>query len=472
MSGHDGLSRRRLLALATGALTPALAGCQGSSGAPETDAPTSTPTETATETTAPEPLQTTTATERSTVPDPPRDAEPVVERTYDGSALDESPGSQFAPRDGFTGLSWPTETPVQVVRVNNRLPEGEGSLKWAVEHSGPRIVVFDVGGVVDLGGRTLTVENPECWIAGQTAPSPGVTLVRGTLSVEASRCLVQHLRSRPGDAGRSSGWEPDATRTGDDTGDVVFDHLTSTWGVDENQSVGYDTARTTFANSLMAEGLRYSTHSEGQHSAGTLVGDGASEVALLGNVYYANVQRNPLLKYETTTALVNNLVSHYGRDGTEASVKMLDTTTAAFVGNHFRDPADPADFVPTVDRAGEAYFEGNRSEAPGPLVDENITRLDERPLWPDGLGALPVGEVAAHNQSAVGARPADRTPHDVRILERVASGDGAFVDSQSNVGGYPDLESTYEPLSVPEGGIGDWLDGHTRAVELADAERP
>jgi hypothetical protein len=56
---------------------------------------------------------------------------------------------------------------------------GPGSLLEALETAGPRIVVFEVGGVIDLGRETVKIREPFLTIAGQTAPSPGVTLIRG-----------------------------------------------------------------------------------------------------------------------------------------------------------------------------------------------------------------------------------------------------------------------------------------------------
>ena len=66
---------------------------------------------------------------------------------------------------------------------------------------GPRIVVFEVGGVIDLGAKTLTVREPFVTIAGQTAPSPGITLIRGGIDLATHDVIVQHIRVRPGMAG-------------------------------------------------------------------------------------------------------------------------------------------------------------------------------------------------------------------------------------------------------------------------------
>jgi hypothetical protein len=102
-----------------------------------------------------------------------------------------------------------------VVRVTNLNPAGPGSLRAALERSGPRIVVFEVGGVIDLGLTTLTIDEPFLTIAGQTAPSPGITLIRGGIDIRAHDVIVRHIRIRPGVSGQGprSGWEVDGLST-------------------------------------------------------------------------------------------------------------------------------------------------------------------------------------------------------------------------------------------------------------------
>ncbi len=68
----------------------------------------------------------------------------------------------------------------------------------AVAAKGPRIIVFEVGGVIDLDKQTLTIKEPFLTIAGQTAPSPGITLIRGGIDVATHDVVMQHIRVRPG----------------------------------------------------------------------------------------------------------------------------------------------------------------------------------------------------------------------------------------------------------------------------------
>ena len=110
------------------------------------------------------------------------------------------------PRPAFPGAEgWAASTPGgrggRILRVTTLDASGPGSLLDAIAERGPRIIVFEVGGVIDLGGRIVEVREPFLTVAGQTAPSPGVTLIRGGLLVGAHDIVIRHLRGRPGEAG-------------------------------------------------------------------------------------------------------------------------------------------------------------------------------------------------------------------------------------------------------------------------------
>jgi hypothetical protein len=62
-------------------------------------------------------------------------------------------------------------------------------------------VVFEVAGVIDLEGSTLQISNPYITIAGQTAPSPGITIIKGGISIRTNDVILQHIKVRPGEAG-------------------------------------------------------------------------------------------------------------------------------------------------------------------------------------------------------------------------------------------------------------------------------
>src|SRR3954469_7200868 len=95
----------------------------------------------------------------------------------------------------FPGAAgWGAATPGgrggKIIRVTNLHPDGPGSFKAALDAKGPRIVVFEVGGVIDLGRKELNLREPFVTIAGQTAPSPGITLIKTALNVRAHDVIV------------------------------------------------------------------------------------------------------------------------------------------------------------------------------------------------------------------------------------------------------------------------------------------
>ncbi|MCU4741095.1 hypothetical protein [Natronoglomus mannanivorans] len=384
----------------------------------------------------------------------------------------ESPSSEFAPDDGFADLGWLTEGPLAVVRVTSLDSDGEGSFKWAtqadddelgIEDVGRRIIVFEVGGVIDLGGedRWTRITNEKTYVAGQTAPSPGITLIRGGINVSADDCVIQHIRVCGGHAGHEgdANWHPDS-RTDDDSENIVWDHCTSVWGLEQTLSVGYDTVDTTFTNNLIAEGLNEIAHRDPPRGYGTLVGDRAENVTLAGNVWAHNRSRNPRLKNDSQSAVVNNVLYNYDWGPT-----LDDSTVATIEGNAFLRPVSDN---PAVRGDGQVHVADNYTDGDVSLYDGDLQHHDDRLLWPESLDALPSSDVLEHNLANVGARPAERIAVEERILQDVAEGTGDWVDHEAEGGGYPDFEGTTREIDSLEGDISDWLSQHTRAVELGE----
>jgi regulation of enolase protein 1 (concanavalin A-like superfamily) len=375
-----------------------------------------------------------------------------------GAGEGPASSSNFDPSDGFADFaSWvDDDTPLVIVDEPTR-----EALAAATSIPGPRVVVFETSGTIDLGAEDLNVRNDQCWIAGQTAPSPGVTLIRGGVWLYGNDCVVQHIRVRPGTAGmeRGDGWQPDAIEAADDTSGNVIDHCTGTWSIDENINVGYDTSDSTISNCLIAEPLNDATHTKGEHGYNSIIGDRAKNVTAVGNVYALGTDRNPRLKQGTETAIVNNYLHHYS-DGMWADPE----TRHAIVGNVFEDPQTDQ---PNVFGEGEVYAEDNVQAGDGdvPMVGEGIAQLDSEPLWPEALTAVASSDVPSHNLENAGARPADRTEHDERIVANVRNGEGGVIDHQDDVGGYPELAENTHSLDVPTTGLKTWLREQAVAVE-------
>ena len=110
----------------------------------------------------------------------------------------------FAQLPVFPGAAgFGTNTPAgrggTVYKVTNLNASGAGSLNACTDASGPRVCIFEISGTISLTSD-INVTNPYLTIAGQTAPSPGITLRGAALRISASDVLVQHIRLRAGDA--------------------------------------------------------------------------------------------------------------------------------------------------------------------------------------------------------------------------------------------------------------------------------
>jgi len=384
---------------------------------------------------------------------------------------------------GVTGFGLDTRAGQggKVIRVTNLDAAGPGSLRAALEADGPRIVVFEVGGVIDLDRKSLSVLKPFLTLAGQTAPSPGITIIRGALTITTHDVLVQHIRVRPGDAGRPkrSGWEPDGISVyGADAYNVVIDHCSVSWAVDENLSAsGARTAgpkatarRVTFSNCIIAEGLHDSSHRKGPHSKGSLIHDFCQDIAVIGNLYAHNDNRNPYFKAYCTGAIVNNVIYNPGRaaiklsyaprEWREAKIRPSNAR-ASVVGNVLLHGQNTMKGLALVEPLGDAYMKDNRAldreGKPAALTRGKITVLREKPAWPQGLRALPAAAVLEHVLTRAGARPRDRDDVDARIVRGVRDRKGQIIDSQEDVGGYPKVKMTRRKLDLPAGDIEAWL---------------
>jgi len=457
------VSRRRLLALTSVGLAGGIAGCGGSGGdGTDTPAdaadPTASPTATPTDTAAAEATATATATPSSTATETaaPTDTATTAPQRF---SVPEG-GSDIDPGDGFADPApWLEEEDVEVRVVSEPTRE---AFDEAVNAAGPRVVVFETSGTIDLGEERFTVDYDKLYLAGQTAPSPGITLVRGGFWIDANDCVIQHLRVRPGDAGNESGWEPDTVRTADGSRNNVIDHCTATWSVDENVSPGYESTDTTISNCIVAEALDDASHHKGPHAYGMLVGNGATGVAIMGNVFAHNVARNPRLKAETESVVVNNVMYHFGE-----AINLDPSTVSSIVGNGFlRADEDDANI-----EDGQAYIEDNFTDGDANMVAGTEVYAG-RALWPSEFTAMDSDRVVEHDLTYAGARPADRTENDARVVDAVRNREGDYIDSQDDVGGYPDLAENTHSLEVPESDLRGWLEAWAVAVEEPGVSPP
>lgn len=388
------------------------------------------------------------------------------------------------PLPAFPGAQgWAAQTPGgrggQLIRVTTLKATGPGSLTEALNTPGPRTVVFEVGGVIDLERSEITIREPFLTVAGQTAPSPGITLIRGGVDIATHDVVLRHIRIRPGEAGVQKGgkWDVDALSTLTGAHDVIVDHCSLTWATDENLSasgarfIGATpedwrkavSHRITFSNNLIAEGLAHSTHAKGEHSKGSLIHDNVSDILIVGNLYAHNYERSALFKGGARGLMVNNLIYnpgpravHYNLIQEEWGEHERQRGRLGLIGNVLRagpsTPEDVALFMLGGSGDIDLYFNDNlavdRLGRPLPELGRYTTTpatwnlLKNSPALPYGVKPLAASAVQDAVLEDVGARPWDRDSIDARIVADTAEGRGKIIDGENEVGGYPTPAAT------------------------------
>ncbi|HAD05055.1 MAG: hypothetical protein A2091_12750 [Desulfuromonadales bacterium GWD2_61_12] len=309
-----------------------------------------------------------------------------------------------------------TETPAgrggRIVRVTNLADSGPGSLREALsEIKAPRIVVFDVGGVIELASP-LVVRHPFLTVAGQTAPAPGIILEGFGLRIHTHDVLLQHLFIRANPALADQDCISIQPNRSDRPFNVVIDHCSLAWANDENLAIfpGYDNRfeqNMTISNCLIAGG-----------HYGVLIGSKATNITLLRNIVMHSLERQPRLGGGTTVNLLNNLF--YNVSGREhmaiGSVHGPDRLSLA--GNVFL--SGPDNRPDGAAMAGADLQAGSRIYAPtsGPNTNQSSGRLlapslgfalqSAPPVPLDAFNIIPAAQVESLLAATVGARPAER----------------------------------------------------------------
>jgi hypothetical protein len=393
-------------------------------------------------------------------------------------------------------MGWAATTPGgrggAIIRVTNLNADGPGSFAEAVKAKGPRIVVFEVGGVVDLGKGEIRIREPYLTIAGQTAPSPGITFIRGEINVQTHDVVVQNLRVRTGDAGaaKRSGLELDGLSTGPGARDVIFDHNTVTWATDENMSAsgqrftGEDpdkwradaSHRITFSNNIVAEGLTFASHAKVEHSKGSLLHDNATDILLVNNLYAHNYERNPLLKGGVRAAVINNLIYdpgqraiHYNLMAEEWGSHQWQVGQLTVIGTVLRKGLSSVPNLAFLEIGGygDLQYYGRDNIAvdqigqPIPMLGRYTTSpakiipLKNPSVMPPFVKPMPAAAVQQYVLHNAGARIWDRDYDDVRLIADVAEGRGTIITSQDELHGYPVQKPTTRPFNPDDWNLSD-----------------
>lgn len=346
---------------------------------------------------------------------------------------------------------------------------GAGTLRACAEARGPRTCLPLVGGVVSLS-RAIRVRSPYLTIAGQTAPSPGLTLTNAGLSIETHDVLVQHLSIRPGD---SKVGQPPGERDGISIGgpppqsayNVVVDHVSLTWAIDENISTAYPlTHDITIAHSIIARGLHDSIHPKGPHSKGIMVGDDSKRVTIMRNLIAFNEERNPYIKPGASVEFLNNVVYGWGSKGGWSLCNLTNNTkndaplSLTFVGNVYRPgPTSviaPPLFAKKLSPRSKIYERDTIGPSPAKAAPEVARASTQEPPVSAALtDAIPGGQALREVLRSSGARPAERDIIDSTIAQEVNSGGGTLKDCTSGcsraAGSLNTSIQTYRSLRLP-----------------------
>lgn len=364
----------------------------------------------------------------------------------------------------------------RVYHVTTLEDDGPGSLREAVEAPGPRIVVFDVGGTIRLK-KALLVTNPFITIAGQTAPGDGICLRDATLGIYADHVVIRYLRCRLGDQGKAG----DAIGIGRGH-HIILDHCSAGWSLDEVLSCSTrepSLSEVTVQWCFITEALNPKNHSYGS----LIRGCHGARFTYHHNLYAHNRGRNPRPgNYDNPNSHVadpngllldfrNNVIYNWSGSYAGYNADVDSVTKLNYVGNYLV-------VGPNSVATGKAYREGsvfNHSyfagnyyshqlpEDQGSLLifDNNwSSRLIAayRQAVPFETGPIATQEAKEAYQEVLahgGAVVPRRDSVDQRIVVEVMAGKGHILNSQTQVGGWPDLQMGVAPKDSDGDGMPD-----------------
>lgn len=436
----------------------------------------------------------------------------VIMTSVPAWSLDLIPGVPYSDRAGFKETGEPdpiiyvidttTITAPLVNSTRNGVAVKVGGLKSAINAheaaSAPGIILFETSGTMapyTPYKEYVSNNTYGLYVAGESAPSPGVTLKGWSIRVNTARSTAwSHLRFRVGDEYGSE--NPDYWRAFSSEADwMAVVNCSFSWGIDTNFEVSNATYPDTSTDCLVyrciiSEGLASSYHSKGQHSKGGSFLQRTERGLFLENLFAHNRDRNPYLQ-SSIHSTVNNLVYNW-KDRPMFVQWSSATVNANLVNNVIIAGLNTATaytyhtWLQDLQAPSQLYIAGNRVKYPGSTVTQssysdwenvnNQTSVTDATLrasafiaaaWPDTITPRLIDTVEETVLQNAGARPADRDAVDTRIVDDVTNGTGYIIDSQYQVGGWPTLAvNTVTHTDLPADPHGDAdSDGYTNIEE-------
>ncbi|MFT3752394.1 MAG: pectate lyase [Paludibacter sp.] len=398
----------------------------------------------------------------------------------------------------------------KVLIVNSLADDGsKGTLRWAVYQKGPRTILFNVSGTISLT-KPLSIKNDSLTIAGQSAPGDGICIKDYDMFINANNVIVRFMRFRLGDLVKEH--EPDAYG-GRNQKNMIIDHCSSSWSVDECASF-YSNENFTLQWCIISEALNNSEHPKGAHGYGGIWG--GKNASFHHNLIADNNSRNPRfngfkragLKYGNSqdeervdfrnNVIYNwgdhssyggesgnyNIVANYFKAGAGTNPKIKDRITQIDMD------ADPTKCAPGYgsyfiqDNYVFGFPEVTKDNWKGVSLDDGVDPLVSKARKPFAGTTVKTqpAEVAYEKVLAFAGASYKRDAVDTRVTNEVKTGINTYkgkltqrpglIDSQSDVGGWPEYKTEEAPADTNLDGIPDgWLEKNYPGKKAADLNK-
>lgn len=376
--------------------------------------------------------------------------------------------------------------------VSHLNDSGAGSLREGIRSAaGPRTIVFETSGTIELKSR-LTLDKSAITIAGQTAPGAGITLKDFTFQIKnATNVIVRYLRVRLGDEHKEKGARggDDALNT-EDIDRLIIDHCSLSWAIDGTHDLRRG-GNVTVQWCILSEALNHSLHNKADHAMCASYRDLSGNLSLHHNLFSTCRDRHPTLGSAQAPPryLVdfrNNVIYNWSAGGTaNFADHFINCVNNVFRPGPMTDPARlPIAMKGSLPDLAKGFMNGNVFEGRADLTRNNYAALDFKRWLHAGTGYQYRGTVADWKTDATSVPAADtpqtqpaleaaelvlaragaslhRDAVDERVTDDVRHHRGKLLDSQAEVGGWPQLHSAPAPVDRDGDGMADdWEQAH------------